>query len=83
MQPLKSGDDKHNFFLKLSEINDNDHAEVKYVKNKIKKLVDQELDLMGFKDQLSREEMDEILQDSLKEVKTKSNFYFSVDENKL
>ena len=37
---------------------------------------------MGFKNQLSQEEMQALESDAYAEVATKSNFYFSIDENK-
>jgi len=44
--------------------------------------VRQELDYLQFQDRLSHEEREGLSSDIYKEVKTRSNFYFSVDENK-
>ena len=38
---------------------------------------------LGFKDQLSKEEQSALVADTYEEVATKSNFYFSIDEDKL
>lgn len=55
---------------------------MKYIKSKIAKLVRQELDFLQFQEKLNEEEREAIASDIYKEVKTKSNFYFSIDENK-
>ena len=39
---------KRDFFSKLSEIRDEDHSHLKYIKKKIDKLVKQELEFLGF-----------------------------------
>lgn len=66
----------------MSEIKGDDHHHLKYIKSKISKLVKQELDYLQFKEKLRQEEIDHITTDVYKEVKTKSNFFFAVDENK-
>ena len=41
------------------------------------------MELMGFKDQLSKEEQAGLESETYAEVATKSNFYFSIDEGKV
>ena len=43
----------------------------------------QELDLLGFQEQLTKEELEALESDALKEVTTHSSFYFKVDANKV
>jgi len=61
---------------------DGDHAEVSKVKNKISQLIEQEVALSGFKDQMTGEELTALETDTYEEVATKSNFFFAIDENK-
>lgn len=82
LNSLRDPQQKKSIFGAISEIKDDDHHHLKYVKNKIAKLVRQELDFLQFQEKLSQEEREALTSDIYKEVKTKSNFYFSVDENK-
>jgi len=59
-----------------------DNSEISAVKARINKLIKYELELAGFKDQLTAEEQQALESDTFKEVATKSNFFFSIDENK-
>lgn len=70
------------YFGKLIHPEEGDHSEIKKVKSKIRQLLEQEADELGFRDQLSKEELAEIEQDAYGEVATNSNFYFSFDANK-
>ena len=45
-------------------------------------MIKEELTESGFKDLLSKEELASLENDTYAEVATKSNFYFSIDENK-
>ena len=78
-----TADAKKDFFLGLAETSGSDHDHIKYVKGKIGKLMEQELDLLGFKEQLSKEELEALESDALNEVTTHSSFYFKVDANKV
>lgn len=75
-------DARQNFFGNLTTVGPNDHKAVKDVKNKIALLLKQEMEEMGFKHQLTQEEQTALEEDTYAEVATKSNFYFSLDENK-
>ena len=46
------------------------------------KLVNQELDFENFKQKVSKEDTEKLVSHAYKEVKTHSNFYFSIDMNK-
>lgn len=74
---------RQRYFQNLAEPKAGDHSEVSKVKNKINKLIAEEIALAGFKDQLSQEEQNALAADTYTEVATKSNFYFSFDENKV
>lgn len=76
-------DGKTRFFANLAGIQNDDHKYIKKVKNKINKLVKQEIEYLGFNKLLQEEERKALESDIYKEVITKSNFYFSVDENRL
>ena len=74
---------RHKFFGALTNHEDGDHSEVTKVKSKIQQLIDQELEELGFKNKLAKEEKDLLTADTYNEVATKQNFYFKIDENKL
>lgn len=52
------------------------------MKQKIRKLVEQELGLLGFKNQVAKEEVEELASAAFQEVKDRENFYFSIDSKK-
>ena len=79
---LTNPERKGQFFDKLCDLKDADHSHVKYIKHKIDKLVKQELEFLGFQNQLSKEESEALASKAYDEVHTKSNFYFTIDENK-
>ena len=70
------------FFEQLCEIKADDHPHVKFVKEKMKKMLDQELEELGFAQQISEEEKNELLTEAYQEVKSRSTFYFKYDPNK-
>jgi hypothetical protein len=63
-------------------VNDNDHEHIKDIKGRIATLLNQELEALRFEEQLKKEERERLSQEVFSEVKTRSNFYFSIDENK-
>jgi hypothetical protein len=74
---------KQKFFAQLANIREDDHKYIKTVKKKINKLIKQELEYLGFMNLLKEEDQKALESDVYHEVKTKSNYYFSVDENKV
>jgi len=50
---LKDTDARQKFFMALTTPDSEDHSEISKVKSKIKQLIEQETELMGFKGQLS------------------------------
>ena len=78
-----SAEAKKDFYLGMAQTSDSDHDHIKYVKGKIELLMKQELELLGFEEQLSKEEIEALESDALKEVTTHSSFYFKFDENKV
>ena len=79
---LNDVDARHRYFGALTAEDPSDISTIKDVKSKIAQLIEQEAAEMGFKNQLSQEEMQALESDTYAEVATKSNFYFSIDENK-
>jgi hypothetical protein len=71
------------YFRNLAQPNSSDHAEVAKVKRRINKLIEEEIALAGFKEQVSQEEATALAADTFTEVATKSNFYFSYDAQKV
>lgn len=71
------------YFSNLAQPNSGDHSEIASVKKRINKLIEEEIALAGFKDQLSAEERQALESDTFAEVATNSNFYFSYDSNKV
>ena len=67
---LKDTNARQKFFMALTTPDSEDHSEITKVKSKIKQLIEQETELMGFKDQLSHEEISEIESDTYAEVAT-------------
>jgi len=70
---------KRDLFEKLSQIESNDHSEVKIVKRKMQKLIQHEMGELGFKKQLGEEEASALVEDM---AATKANFFFSINEDK-
>jgi hypothetical protein len=66
----------------LGEEKDDDHPHVKFVKNKINKLIKHELEWLGFQEQITEEDCSALSNHTLQEVKSKSTFYFSIDDKK-
>ena len=65
--------------FKTLEASNNDIPEIKKVKSKINQIVEKELILQDFKDKLDQEAL---TQAAYKEVVTRKNFFFAVDETK-
>ena len=82
LSQLRSPQQKEGIFAQISQVNDGDHEHIKEVKNRIASLVRQELDALRFEEKLKREQEERLAQDVYREVKSKSNFYFKVDEKK-
>jgi len=64
-------------YTKLSETGSSDH--LKQIRKRINKVVEQEIGLIEFKNQVSGEEL---AQSAYDEVITKENFFFKIDEQK-
>ena len=79
---LNDTESRQRYFTNLAQPNAADHSEVAKVKGKINKMIEEEIALAGFKDQVSSEEASSLAADTYTEVATKSNFYFSIDEGK-
>jgi tellurite resistance-related uncharacterized protein len=73
---------KKEIFSNLSKTNEGDHPHLKYIKGKIGKILKQEIEYLNFTDQVKNEEEAYIAQSVYNKAVTKSNFYFSIDENK-
>ena len=56
-----------------------DHALVNKIKRKVNSIIEHELAQIDFKNQIDKERLNH---DAYREIMTKSNFYFAVDENK-
>lgn len=65
--------------LEISEVSASDHQEVVRVKNMIRKLVDDELEYLGYLDQLSEEESSALVEKTMNEVSARSSYYFKID----
>jgi len=81
-QYLKDSNTKEGVFRKLEHV-EGDHPHLNAIRAKINKIVEQELEHLRFKDQVSAEEQSGIAAATYDEVTTKKNFYFSIDENKV
>lgn len=82
---ITSGPDNQartDFFHKISEINDSDHSEAKATKNKIRKLIDEELEFHNFSHKVSEEQRLALLEDTVAEVAEQKSFFFRYDSNK-
>lgn len=67
----------------ISKINADDHHEIKRAKNKLNQLLEQELDFLGFQDELTEEERADLLDSTMSEVREKSSFFYKYDANKV
>jgi len=79
---LNDTEARQNYFSKLTSADPSDHSEISQVKSKINSLIQEELRLAGFEDQLSAEEADNLANNTFDEVATNSNYFFSYDANK-
>lgn len=79
-----AGDEgRTNFYRGISKINADDHHEIKRAKNKLNQLLEQELDFLGFQDELTEEERADLLDSTMSEVREKSSFFYKYDANKV
>ncbi len=74
---------RHKFFGALANPKDGDHSEIVSVKKRLASMIKHEADELGFKDQLSSEELATLEEETYAEVATQSNFYFKIDESKV
>ena len=77
LQTLKNYSSVPGAYKKLSETGSSEH--LKNIRKRINKVVEQEIGLVEFKNQVSGEEL---AQNAYEEVVTKENFFFKVDEKK-
>jgi hypothetical protein len=79
LEMLNDTEARQRYFQNLARPNGSDHEEVAHVKALINRLIEEEIALAGFKNQLVQEEARGLPA----EKPTKSNFYFNIDENKV
>ncbi len=77
LDTLKEASSVPGAFKKLSDTGSSEH--LKTIRKRINKIVDQEIGLVEFKNQVSGEDLAQAAYD---EVVTKENFFFKVDEQK-
>lgn len=80
---LNDTEARQRYFTNLAQPNADDHSEIAKVKSRINKLIQEEIALSGFKDQVSAEEASGLADDTFSEIATKSNYYFSYDAGKV
>jgi len=81
---LKPGSqDRTDFFYNVSKINENDHEEIKKTKENIKRLIDEELEFLGFKEELAAAEEGKLIDDTYNQVEKRSSFFFNYDNKKV
>ena len=80
---LKDTEQRQRYFSAIAQPDSSDHGEIAKVKAKINQLIQHEIELQGFKDKLSQEELSGLTAETYQEVATKSNFYFNYDQNKV
>lgn len=81
---MKAGsEERTSFFKNLSEPKKGEHSEITNTKKKIRKLLDQELEFLGFKNQLKEEEALVLVDETLREVDEKKTFFYRYDDNKV
>lgn len=79
----KPGDqERTDFYSKISEIQEGDHQVIKKVKKNIKKLLDQELEFLGFCDGLDKAEEKELIEGTYKDIEVRKSFFFKYDNKK-
>lgn len=84
MARTKPGDKERTaFYTKISEIQPDDHEVIKKVKKNIKKLLDQELEFLGFKEELKEAEANALIEETYKDVQEKKSFFYKYDANKV
>jgi hypothetical protein len=83
LEMLNDVNARHKFFGALTNPSAGDHSEIVSVKNRIASMIKHEADELGFKDQLSKEELAALEEETYAEVATQSNFYFKINEDKV
>lgn len=76
---------RREFFLGLSQVSESDHPEAVKVKNKIREMIEHELEFANFKEEVSKEQERQLLEETTKEVDQRSSFFFpsNLDLNKV
>lgn len=74
--------ERTDFFYGLAKLNHNDHEEIKKAKLDIKRLIDEELEFLGFQNDLKAEEQAALVNETWKNVEERSSFFFKYNANK-
>lgn len=81
---FKPGDERRTqFYTNVSKIENSDHEVIKKVKKKIKKLLDQELEYLGFTNELKDLEEKGLVEETFKELDVKQSFFYKFDNRKV
>jgi hypothetical protein len=80
---LKPGSqERTDFYYSLAEHKSEDHAQIKKAKDDIKRLIDEELEFLGYKHQLQEEEEAALVDDTYNQIEDRSSFFFKYDNKK-
>ena len=76
---------RREFFLGLATDKEGDHPEATKVKAKIREMIEHELEFAKFKEQVTKEQAQQLLEATEKEVDHRSSFFFpsTLDLNKV
>lgn len=81
---LPVGDqDRTDFYTKISEIQEGDHEVIKSAKKNIKRLLDEELEFLGFCNEVKEADEKELIEDTMKDIEKRTSFFYSYDNNKV
>ena len=81
---LKPGDqERTDFFTNIAEHHPDDHSVIKSTKDNIKRLLDEELEFLGFTEQLKKEEESALIEDTFDQIEERSSFFYKFDANKV
>lgn len=71
------------FYTRISQVEEADHPVVGKVKNQIKKLLDDELEFLGFCEEINDADKNKLIEDTYKEIEQRKSFFFQYDNSKV
>lgn len=75
--------ERTNFFYSVASIKEGDHSEIIKTKENIKRLIDEELEFLNFKEEVAGFDQKALVDEAFRQVEERSSFYFKYDNKKV